>query len=284
MVTQTSSVLRALPRACALGLIAAGIAAGAAAVYALLTTGDPAPAKQALTGEAPRAHVHEDDEELSERWRSPVRKDGSLDPLHPANERGASARDPGERSSQYYERPMGTSPALPSPGKSAGRDDDQPVVPRANARTQRKDRWSIALPMQDAKALMEKLAELECILLIPEGPGKFRLFDLQEKKPEGKPASIVDINKMNRIWHTHRVPADCLRIADALGLAAPPDFFAVFLPQTLEQELFRAELAHAKLTEKEIVNQRLTTNFEVKRKEGKWDVKVLRQGPRELPD
>jgi hypothetical protein len=166
-------------------------------------------------------------------------------------------------------------------GSGFGTGDGDGVGPgRGNARTRRKDRWEISLPMQDSAQFIRKLGELESILMIPDGPGKFKLFDLTQKNPEGKPATIVDINKMNRIWYTNRVQIVCQGIADELGLSARPEFFAIFIPQTLEQEMFKKELAYRGLTEEELDRRKMVTKFEVNKRGSGWDVRVRDQSPR----
>lgn len=151
---------------------------------------------------------------------------------------------------------------------------------KANARTRRKDRWEIVLPMADSTQFVRKLGELQSILMTPDGPGKFKLYDMTQKNPEGKPATIIDINKMNRIWYTNRMPIVCQGIADELGLSQRPEFFAIFIPQELEVEMFKKELAYRGLSEPELEKRKMVTKFDVSRSGSSWNVRVREQAPR----
>lgn len=220
--------------------------------------------------------------DYGERWKSPLRADGSYDLLHPENERGASRNDGAGSTLFTIPNEMIGEELL----KRAKRLDEPNEVngdpfKGGNVRTRRKDRWEISLPMQDSAQFVKKLGELEFILMIPDGPGRFKLFDMTQKNPEGKRATIIDINKMNRIWYTNRAQTACQGIAKELMLKEPPAFFAIFIPQELEVALLKAELEHANLSEKEIEAKHLVTRFQAHRKDGKWDVKVKDQKARE---
>ncbi len=152
---------------------------------------------------------------------------------------------------------------------------------KANARTRRKDRWTIVMPANDSAMFMDKLIELQAVLVLPDGPGKFKIYDNLNKRPAAyRSESVVGINKMNRIWFTNRDREIVRGVASELGLTEQPDFVAIFIPQELEQELFKKELAFRGLTEEKLDAQKMMTVFDVSHRGTTWDVRVREQKPR----
>lgn len=175
------------------------------------------------------------------------------------------------------------------PGSGGGRgsgvgvgDGDGVGSGRKSARTLRKERWSIVLPMHDSAQFKNKLAELQFVVLAPAGPGQYRLFrDLSKgQPPESTVESQSAINRLNRIWYTNTDPEVCQGMAAQLGLATPPPYLAIFLPQELELEMARQELAYKNLTEEQIIKQHLETVFDVARVGSAFKVTVREQKPR----
>lgn len=165
------------------------------------------------------------------------------------------------------------------PGPRHGLDKPGLIGPR-HPRLDRRDRWDLALPMQDSAQFLRRLTELEAVVMVPDS-GSYLLFDLTKKERVGQRASRSDITRLNRIWYTNRLATACEGIAAELGLAEQPEFFAIFIPQSLEDEMLKKEMAHAGLTEAQLMERGLATTFEVARRPGGWDVKVRRQAPRD---
>lgn len=152
---------------------------------------------------------------------------------------------------------------------------------KGNARTRRKDRWTIIMPANDSAMFIDKLIELQTVLVLPDGPGKFKIYDDLSKRPASfRSETVVGINRMNRIWFTNRDRDICRGVASELGLTEQPDFVAIFIPQELEQELFKKELAFRGLTEEKLDAQKMMTLFDVTRRGTTWDVRVREQKPR----
>lgn len=170
-----------------------------------------------------------------------------------------------------------------TPGVRIGpRGDDlsvRKVGPR-NPRLDRKDRWNIVLPLSDSVQFVRKLRELQVVLVVPEGPDQYRLYDLTKEKPEGVTSTLKGLEKLNRVWYTNRTPAACLAIADELGLSSRPELFAIFIPRELEDEMFRKELAYAGRNEAELNRLKMSTTFEINRRGAGWEVRVREQAPR----
>lgn len=149
----------------------------------------------------------------------------------------------------------------------------------ASIRERRKDRWEIILPLNDGPQFIRKLTELQAVVLVSDGPGKYLLFDMTQKNPPGKPATLPDIIKMNRIYYTNRVSFVCQIVAQELGLANTPGLFAIFIPQELEKQMFAKEMAYRGLSDEELFRRKMITKFEIDKKGNGWEVRVREQEP-----
>lgn len=175
------------------------------------------------------------------------------------------------------------------PGRGGGRgsgfgtgDGDGSGPGRQTARAKRKDRWSIVLPLHDPEQFKYKLIELQTMVLVPEGPGKYRLYrDLSKgRPPEYTIETQEGINRLNRIWYTNTDPEVCQGMAPQLGLPTPPPYLAIFVPQELEIEMAKKELSYRNLTEEQVIKANLETIFDVSRVGNQFVVKVREQKPR----
>jgi hypothetical protein len=159
------------------------------------------------------------------------------------------------------------------------------LLPAANsaaaqgtARDQRKDRWVLEVKYKDTEDLRKRLVELQTVVMVPEGEGKFRLWRNPAKHVDkGEAVDIQGLVKLNRIWFTLKDQDDREAAAKLLGLAAVPDYVTIFIPQDLEQEMLNKELAYRGLTEAQLNAGNWETAFEVHRKNDKWDVRVVEQ-------
>lgn len=150
-------------------------------------------------------------------------------------------------------------------------------------RSLRQSRWTIVLPREDPDLFKRKLIQIKAILLIPEGSSvaSFKINEnLEKMPPEFKPIDQKGINAYNRLWYMSHDKVDCDYIARSMYLKDSPRWFAIFIPQDLEQEMLRQELNHKKMSEDEINNKKWITIFDVDRRGDSWDVRVRYQGPR----
>ncbi|HMP60936.1 MAG TPA: hypothetical protein PKD86_16445 [Gemmatales bacterium] len=149
-------------------------------------------------------------------------------------------------------------------------------------RMARKDRWIIVLPLQDHAQFMRKLAELQTIILVPDAPGRFRLYTAWSsgQAPVHTVVTVEGIRDLNRIWYTNTDAEVCVGVAKQLGLDTTPNYIAIFVPQELEREMAKKELEYRQLSEEQIVQEKLETVFDVMRSGAQFVVKVREQKPR----
>jgi hypothetical protein len=149
-------------------------------------------------------------------------------------------------------------------------------------RMERVDRWTVSIPYNDGLEFLNKLANLQAVLAIPEGPEEFRVFDNLAMRPfESAIQSRQQLAKLQRIYWSFTAPDLLTELGATLRLRITPKIAHVFLPQSLEKELLDKELARAKpLTERQLTERKIDTRFRAERQDGKWVVTVLEQGPR----
>lgn len=170
-------------------------------------------------------------------------------------------------------------PGQPGPGTGGGPGLGGRGWPGSGTpeRLSRMERWIILMPSDDARSFLAKLQELQAILVLPESPGTFLLFeDLTQTRPS-RSTTILELRRLNRIWYTSR-DYDLRRgLAAELGLTQAPDYVAMFIPQSLESELLKQELLFRGLNETQLMEQKWQTSFEVTRRGNDWIVKVREQ-------
>ncbi|HMP04023.1 MAG TPA: hypothetical protein PKD86_09955 [Gemmatales bacterium] len=175
------------------------------------------------------------------------------------------------------------------PGRGGGRgsgfgtgDGDGSGPGRQTARAKRKERWSIVLPLHDPEQFKYKLIELQTMVLVPESTGRYRLYrDLSKGRPPDHTVETQEgINRLNRIWYTNTDQEVCQGMAQQLGLPSTPNYIAIFVPQELELEMAKKELAYRNLTEEQVVKANLETVFEVSRSGSQFVVRVREQKPK----
>jgi len=149
---------------------------------------------------------------------------------------------------------------------------------KQSKREKRKDRWIVSFPFTSGDQYLRHVGNLGAYIAYPEGDGKFRMFDDLTKKPlTGRVGTIADIKKWNRIYWRDTNPDAAYALASALNLSSPPQYFWIFFPVELENELFEKEKAYRGLTEEQIVQRNLETYFTVDRVGGKYEVRVTKQ-------
>lgn len=164
------------------------------------------------------------------------------------------------------------------PGHGPG---DGPGTEDGVYRAKRTDRWAIALSYYDGEGLYREWANLQAIILVPEGKyaagqKQYRVFyDLSTKAPRGKLETIETMQTHGRTWFTDRNRESVAALARYLGYSPPPPFMAFFIPKTLEEELLAKERAYRKKTEEQL--QGWETVFRVRRIGDRFDAIVLEQ-------
>ncbi len=150
-----------------------------------------------------------------------------------------------------------------------------------NRKPMRTDRWAIAISYFGGRELYEEWAEMEAVILIPDGKNEngkafYRVYyDLTARHPKPKLETAESVETRGRIWFTDRNPDSVRNLSAYLGYSVPPPFIAFFIPKDLEEELMRKELAYRKKTEEQL--QGWETVFEVNRVGDKFVARVLRQ-------
>ncbi len=144
-------------------------------------------------------------------------------------------------------------------------------------RTSRMDRWLIIMPSDDTAMFMDKLREIEAILVLPLGGGQFMMYEDLSSQKAGRKTTSTELFHLNRIWYTSR-DLDLRRgLAADRGMPQIPDYIAIFIPQSLERELLNKELAFRGRTEKQLMEEHWRTSFEVARRGTTWIVQVREQ-------
>jgi hypothetical protein len=163
----------------------------------------------------------------------------------------------------------------PSSGPGGGTNELDEVRPK------RMERWILSITYQSGTDYLNKLANLQAVLAVPEGKGRYRVYtDLSRRPFQSQVQATAELEELRRIYWTQTDSATLLELAKSLDLPSTPRMVHVFFPHSLEQELLKQELRHAKLTEQEINERKLETKFRAERRGNAWVVTVLEQKPR----
>jgi hypothetical protein len=160
--------------------------------------------------------------------------------------------------------------------KKGGRGSGTPGDPDGRAPTNREERmlrWVLMFDTRDGQDYLHQLRDLGAIVAVPVGSdGKeYKFCDLTKR-----PYQFVDgdLASVNRIWWTDDKPQSVRSLMAVLGFQGRPSHFHAFVPQELEQHLFKIELAYKGLKEEQIFE----TKFKcVRGADGKYTVKVFEQ-------
>ncbi len=139
-------------------------------------------------------------------------------------------------------------------------------------------RWSLIFDTHSGRDYVAQLNGLGAILAVPVGT--------DEKKPDFKiirdlsarPAKLLDedIGKIQRIYWVDDKAQSVGDVMTVLGVKEKPSYFVAFMPEELEEKLFKLEKAylekhHKGRTEGDI----LETRFRIKRSDKKYEFEVV---------
>jgi len=143
----------------------------------------------------------------------------------------------------------------------------------ARGRAARQARWILRFNTRNAADYVAQIRGLGASIAFINSDGTYQCLDLSRDPPGQTKRKEGDITEM--FWMDSD-PASVRRVADFLGMTAKAGFFVTFLPQQLEERLFKLELAYRGLPEDRIKS----TDFEVVRTGGGYDVQVVSQESR----
>jgi hypothetical protein len=139
-------------------------------------------------------------------------------------------------------------------------------------RQKRQLRWTMMFETRDGLDYRNQLISMGAILAV-QGPGGKTLLikNLNQRPVQMEPG---DVSKLKRIcWWDNR-PDSVARLAQALGIPAPP-MIGAFFPAELEAQLLRKELSFKGRKEHEIIE----TRFRVVGRNGRYEPIVVDQIP-----
>ncbi|MGE3807140.1 MAG: hypothetical protein AB7K24_20955 [Gemmataceae bacterium] len=156
-------------------------------------------------------------------------------------------------------------------GKGTGTGDHEGPGWAAETRLGRSMRWHLNLEAADGRDCLRQMAELGIILAVREPDGKYRVFNDLARLPLS--GQIEDPRSIKRLPIVDQNPQSVAFLAQALGLPYRPHHVFAFLPQSLEAELVKKELAFRGANEKNIK----MTIFRIARQNGKLTPSVIEQ-------
>jgi hypothetical protein len=171
------------------------------------------------------------------------------------------------------------------PGSGGGRGESRgtgegsgtgPGKAKLTKREERMLRWSMRFNTQNGADYLSQLKGLGAILAIPVNDGPNPQYEIIRNEDLAKRPPTLrkeDLSKIQRIYWVDDKPPSVAGVMDALGLQMRPSHFVAFMPEKLEQELFRLELDYKHLKEEQIHE----TKFEVVRGSGGYRAKVIDQ-------
>ncbi|HEY1598387.1 MAG TPA: hypothetical protein VGG64_02205 [Pirellulales bacterium] len=143
----------------------------------------------------------------------------------------------------------------------------------ASGRSARQARWILRFNMRSAADYVAQIKGLGATIVFPGDGGSYVYVDLS-KEPPGQ--SIHKEGEIDQMFWMDQDPSSARRVAEHLHMSARGDYFMTLLPQRLEDRLSKLEIAYRGLSEDRIKS----TQFEVVRTGGGFDVQVVAQEPR----
>jgi hypothetical protein len=163
------------------------------------------------------------------------------------------------------------------PGAGPGEGPGQaPGKGKLNARVERMLRWSMVFDTNNGKDYLDQLKGLGALLAVPVKEEKGSTPDYRIIRDLAKRPAVLlkeDIAKINRIYWIDTKPKSVQDVMTVLGVKEKPSHFVAFMPQELEDKLFRLEKAYKGLPEDQIE----ATKFKVLRTAKGYDVQVVEQ-------
>lgn len=159
-------------------------------------------------------------------------------------------------------------------GEGDGRGDG--AGGKLSRREQRMLRWTMQFDTRSGYDYLKQLRGLGAILAIPKdrsGDDYWVIRDLDRRPPQ---LLDEDVRQLQRIFWIDDKPYSVSSIMQALGLRLNPDRFVAFMPQELEDKLFKEELKYNGWPEDQIQE----TIFQVRYYGGRYEPVVVRQLPK----
>ncbi len=141
-----------------------------------------------------------------------------------------------------------------------------------SGRAARTGRWVLHFRHVSFPDLLAQYQGIGAELAFPAPNDKYRYFSQLTSRPPR--SHLGDLAKESRLYWLEDNANTVSGMARALGLT-PTSYMLAFLPQTLEDNMLKQELAYGNLKEDQIAK----TEFEVVRRGGGYDVIVVSQTP-----
>lgn len=146
----------------------------------------------------------------------------------------------------------------------------------------RTNRWIINIRYDEPEVFLRKLQELNVVIIAQKKEDSYLVFDDLKNITGVRTETLQGINQkanqMKRAFYVDRNRASCYAFGEAAKLDFLPQMLLLFIPQELEQQMLKAELAHANLSERDVMAQGLKTKFEITRPGTEFVIKVISQG------
>lgn len=142
-----------------------------------------------------------------------------------------------------------------------------------SGRAARTGRWVLHFRHVSYDDLLAQYQGIGAELAFPMPNDKYRYFSHLTSKPPH--SHLGDLSKETRLYWLEEDANTVTGLARALGIT-PTSYMLAFLPQSLEDNMLKRELAYGNLKEDQIAK----TEFEVVRRGGGYDVIVVSQKPR----
>jgi hypothetical protein len=157
------------------------------------------------------------------------------------------------------------------PGEGDGKGDGSGRI--ISNRERRMLRWTMQFDTRSGQDYLRQLRGLGAILAIPKDRGGDDYWVIRDLG--GRPPRLLDedVRQLQRIFWIDDKPYSVASVMQALGLRQTPDRFVAFMPQELEEKLYKEELKYNGWPEDEI----LETIFQVRVTGGRYEPFVTRQ-------
>jgi RNA polymerase sigma factor (sigma-70 family) len=139
-------------------------------------------------------------------------------------------------------------------------------------------RWKLKFSTKNGKDYAKQLEALGATLAIPTSEKKqYRMiYDLSKRPVKSTVEDLQQTQKTHHLWWLEDNATSLKGLSQELGLSQTPESIVVFLPNFIEDELLRKELAYAHRAEQDIEE----TTFQFFHSERGFDVKVVSQAAR----
>lgn len=234
----------------------------------------PGPTQPDLPIKAPPPSPFEDDPTGSKAFEQAVAQRSELANLGP-NLRtilngltGKGKRGPGRRGGDGPGDGPGTGPGRGPGTGNSGRPPESP-------RFERMLRWTMLFNTSGGEDYLRQLHALGAILGVQDDGGQIRIYrNLRERPLKGK---VEDLKDNTRIFWVDNNPDSMTSMAQAMGLEKVPAQIIAFFPETIEQQLLKAELDYGRPRGRRTETDIAETKFRISFPGGRTKVEVAEQ-------